>query len=261
MNIQSIFSLQGKTALVTGGYGHLGKYICEGLAEAGAGVIVCGKNENKHREAFRNIETENVSFMQMDISSTGSIKSAFSKINKKYGGIDILINNAFYLRGSSPDKMTDKEWEHGIDGTLNSTFRCIREVIPFMKKRKSGNIINIGSMYGVVSPDFRVYKDHPEFLNPPHYSSAKAGVVQLTKYYSVYLAKDNIRVNCISPGAFPSPETQTKKKFIRNLVQKIPLGRIGKPDDLKGIVVFLASYASSYMTGQNIIVDGGWTAW
>ncbi len=261
MRILSKFSLKGRTAVVTGGYGHLGRYICEGLAEAGARVIVCGKSESKYRQVFRINKNLNFSFIHMDISRTQSIKKAFSEIYKKYGKIDILINNAVYLSGQSPEEMTDREWHYGIDGTLNSVFRCIREVIPYMKKKRIGNIINIASMYGVVSPDFRIYKNSPEFLNPPHYGSAKAGVVQLTKYYAVFLSKYNIRVNCISPGAFPSPDTQLKKSFVKELSQKIPLGRIGNPEELKGIVVFLVSDASSYITGQNIIVDGGWTVW
>lgn len=260
MNILTKFSLAEKIAIVTGGYGHLGKYICEGLAEAGAKVIVCGKSESRFNQVFYN-NTKSLSFLHIDISSTKSIKTTFAKISKKYGTLDILINNAFYIKGQSPEAITDAEWNCGIDGTLNSVFRCIREIIPYMKKQEKGNIINIASMYGFISPDFKIYQENPEFFNPPHYGSAKAGVIQLTKYYAVYLSKFNIRVNCISPGAFPSPDARIQKNFIKRLSQNIPLGRIGDPEELKGIVVFLASDASSYMTGQNVIVDGGWTIW
>lgn len=261
MSILSRFSLKGKTAIVTGGAGHLGRHISQGLASAGASVIVCGKDFRKYHQVFGSDRSGNISFVKMDISSTTSIKAAYKEIQKKYGTIDILVNSAFYSKGNSPESMTDDVWSYGIDGTLSSVLRCIREVIPYMKKNKKGNIINIASMYGVVSPDFRIYKDSPEVLNPPNYGAAKAGVIQLTKYYAVYLAKYNIRVNCISPGAFPSPVVQKKKNFIEKLSQRIPLGRIGNPDEIPGVVVFLASDASSYITGQNIIVDGGWTIW
>jgi NAD(P)-dependent dehydrogenase (short-subunit alcohol dehydrogenase family) len=256
-----IKEMNKRVAVVTGGYGHLGKSICQALAEMGALVVVCGRNREKYTQAFSKEDKNNIHFFKMDVSSTVSIKNAFRDISRQYGSIDILVNNAFYSQGRSPEAMTDKEWATGIDGVLNSGFRCLREIIPYMKRRKSGNIINIASMYGLVSPVPEIYKDYPEFFNPPHYGAAKAGLIQLTKYYAVYLAKHNIRVNCISPGAFPSPSVRQKKGFIKMLSAKIPMGRIGSPEEIKGAVVFLASGMSSYVTGQNIIVDGGWTAW
>jgi len=261
MNILSKFSLNGKVAIVTGGYSHLGKSISEGLAEAGTTVVICGRNIDKYRRAFNKQKNFNISFVELDVSSTASIKDAFENIKKEHGSIDILVNNAKYLKTNSPEKMTDEEWNYGIDGTLNSVSRCIREAIPYMKKAKKGNIINISSMYGIVSSDPRVYEDNPDCFNPPNYGAAKAGVIQLTKYYAVHLAKYNIRVNCVSPGAFPSFEVQKKKDFIKKLSKKIPMDRIGTPEELKGAIVFLASETSSYITGQNIIVDGGWTIW
>jgi len=259
MSLLPDFSLDGKIAVVTGGYGHLGKSICKALSEANATVICCGRNIDKYQESFGKQGKSNISFVELDVSSSFSIKRAFESIQKEYKKINILINNAFYSEGTSPEKMTDKEWNNGIEGTLNSVFKGIREIIPFMKKAKEGNIINIASMYGIVSPDFRVYDSNPEFLNPPNYGTAKAGVIQLTRYYAVYLAKYNIRVNCISPGAFPSLKVQKNESFIDKLSKKIPMGRIGEPNELKGAIIFLASEASSYITGQNIVIDGGWT--
>jgi len=260
MKILSKFSLAGKVAVITGGYGYLGKYMSEGLAEAGAQVVVAGKSKDKFRKTFPDHKRSKIDFEQMDISSTASLKKGFKKIKKDFRKIDILVNNAFYSEGGSPESMTDEQWNRGIDGALNSVFRCTREVIHYMKNR-SGKIINVSSMYGTISPDFRVYRDHPECFNPPNYGAAKAGVIQLTKYYAVYLAKYNVTINSISPGAFPSEAIQKKTDFIKRLEDRIPMGRIGNPDELKGVLVFLASNASSYITGQNIIVDGGWTAW
>ena len=261
MTGQTISRLNGRVAVVTGGYGHLGKSICQGLAEAGAIVVVCGREHRKFDSAFTKEDKMSILFSRADVSSTASVKAAFKDIYLKNRSIDILVNNAVYSQGRSPETMTDQEWAGGVDGVLNSAFRCLREVIPYMKQNRRGNIINIASMYGLVSPVPGLYKDYPELLNPPNYGAAKAALIQLTKYYAVYLAKDNIRVNCISPGAFPSPSVQRKKGFIKELSKRIPMERIGSPEELKGVVEFLASGMSSYVTGQNIIVDGGWTTW
>ena len=253
----SAFDLKGKVAVVTGGYGHLGKEMCLALSQAGAKVIVAGRDKNKFNAAFRN-RPASIHFVSIDILSSPSIKRAFKTVMKSFGSIDILVNNAIHLEGQDPERITDAQWEKSIAGTLSSVYYCIREILPYMKK-KGGSIINISSMYGMVAPDFAIYKGAEQYLNPPHYGAAKAGVIQLTKYYASYLAKYGIRVNCISPGSFPSPMVQKHKKFIKALSEMNPLGRIGSPKELGGPVVYLASNASSYVTGQNLVVDGGWT--
>lgn len=256
------FDLSDKIILITGGYGHLGKATSESLVYHGADVFVLGRHKEKFEQEFSDssINKEKLHFQQCDISDTASINNAFQQIADEKGKIDVLINNAVYLQGQSPETMTDAEWEKGIDGTLNSVFRCIREIIPFFKKNKSGKIINVSSMYGMVSPDFEVYNEFPAFLNPPHYGAAKAGVIQLTKYYAAYLGKENITVNAVTPGPFPSSKVQESVKFIEELSKKTCLKRIGKPEDLAGAFVLLASDAGNFITGQNIVVDGGWTA-
>ena len=255
------FSLSGRIAVVTGGCGHLGRNMVASLKEAGASVIVCDLKEDAFRERIGEPGIDGVFFMLMDISSTDSIKNAFREIFNEHGRIDILVNNAFYSAGQSPEEMTDSDWTRGLDGTLSSVYRCIREVVPYMKEQSNGTIINIASMYGIVSPDFSIYSEHGKFLNPPHYGAAKAGVIQLTKYFAAYLMKYNIRVNCISPGPFPSLEVQKEAGFIEKLSAKTPMKRIGVPGDLEGPILFLASEASSYVNGHNLVVDGGWTIW
>ena len=255
--VSELFSLSGKVILVSGGYGYLGKSITLGLAEHGAKVVVLGRSKQKFDDVFN---FPDIYFFEMDISSSESVKECFASIFQQFGRIDVLINNAFYSRGNDPEKMTDEDWSFGVDGNLNSTFRCIREIIPYFKQNKNGRIINVASMYGMVSPDFKVYENN-DFLNPPHYGAAKAGVIQMTKYYACYLGKYNILVNCVSPGPFPSEMVQENEEFIANLKAKNPLGRIGTPDDLKGVFVLLRSDASKFITGQNFAVDGGWTAW
>lgn len=259
-NVNSLFNLSGRIALVTGGYGHLGTAISEGLAEAGAKVYILGRSVEKFKAAFVSCLQEDIHFTECDIADTNSIRKAFETIEATEGKLDILVNNAFYSKGQDPVSLTDEEWAIGIDGNLNSTYRCIREVVPYLRE-KGGSIINVASMYGMVSPDFNIYDASPEFLNPPHYGAAKAGVLQLTKYFACYLGKSDIRVNAVTPGPFPSQTVQRNEEFVKQLKKKNPLGRIGNPQDLKGAFVYLASDASAYMTGQNLVIDGGWTAW
>lgn len=255
------FNLNKRNILITGGYGHLGKAIVDSLLFHGANVFVLGKSHKKYIDIFGNSNHYgiNLRFEYCDIQSTESIKKAFEIIYTKYGKIDILINNAYYSSGQSPLNMTDEDWLTGIDGTLNSTFRCIREIIPYFKKNGSGKIINMSSMYGMIAPDFSIYDNSPEYLNPPHYGAAKAGIIQLTKYYASFLGHHNILVNSVTPGPFPSNEVQQNLHFTEQLKNKTCLNRIGKPEDLAGVFVFLSSDAANFITGQNIVVDGGWT--
>ena len=148
-----------------------------------------------------------------------------------------------------------------MEGVAGSVFKCIREVVPYMEKT-GGSIVNIASMYGVISPNLSMYNDVcAPFLNPVAYGAGKAAVVQMTKYFGAYLVGKGIRVNSISPGTFPSPKVQENKEFVRRLSEKNPVNRIGVLDDIKGPVLFLCSDASRYVVGQNLMVDGGWTIW
>lgn len=257
--MQQRIGLENKVAAVTGGYGHLGTGITLSMLRHGARVYVLGRSE----EAFLALKEKTnhhpeLHFHYGDVSNASSMGKAFSAISKDAGRLDILVNNAFYLKGQVPEKLNDDDWAAGIDGTLNSVFRCIREVLPFITD--GGRILNIGSMYGSVSPDFSIYDAHPAFFNPPNYGAAKAGIAQLTRYFAHYLGKRQITVNCISPGAFPNPQVREQESFIHAIEARTALGRIGFPEDLGGICTFLASDHASYITGQNIHVDGGWTS-
>ncbi|UYZ60582.1 SDR family NAD(P)-dependent oxidoreductase [Hymenobacter latericus] len=253
----NMFSLHAQVVLVTGGYGHLGRAIVLGLAAHGANVVVLGRNPAAFTEAFAGLE--NVYFQACDVAETDSVKAAFAHVRAQFGLPAVLVNNAFYSRGNQPDALTDEDFAFGLDGSLGSAYRCIREVLPYMRERGAGKIINVASMYGVVAPDFAAYEATPQFTNPPHYGAAKAGVIQLTKYFASYLGPHRIQVNCVTPGAFPSPGVQQHAEFVQQLEQRSPLGRIGQPQDLAGAFVFLASAASDFVTGHNLVVDGGWT--
>lgn len=260
MNVLESFRLDGNIAIVTGGYSHLGKAFTTALAEAGATVIVAGHNEKSFDELFG--EASNIHYETIDIMDSKSVQDCFKNVSEKYGDIDILVNNAVTLKGSNFfEEITDEDWAYSMDGVAGGVFRTIKEVVPYMEKN-GGSIINIASMYGLVAPDFRMYKgDYLYQFNPIHYGAGKAAVLQMTRYLAEYLLKHNIRVNAISPGSFPSKTTQQHPEFIKTLSEHNPMNRIGDPDDLKGAVVFLASDASKYIIGQNIQVDGGWTIW
>ncbi len=258
-----IFNLEGKTAVVTGGAGYLGKAISEGLAEAGANVYIVSPNEMKCIGLAEKIAKKTAATCfgkYIDIRKEASIKKCFQEIFEAAGSIDILVNNAAFSSTGKLVTMSEEDWLRGMDGTINGTFRCTKAVLPYMMDQKKGSIINMSSMYGIVSPNPEVYGDSG-MDNPANYGAGKAAINQFTRYIACHYGKHGIRANTVSPGPFPNQSVQANTNFIKHLEEKNPLGRIGKPEDLKGIMVFLASAASAYITGENISVDGGWTAW
>ena len=260
----SFFDMNGKVAIVTGGYGHLGSAMVRALSAFNAKVVVAGRSEEKFIAAFSEEERKTIEFRQIDITRSDSINQCINMVNKEFGQIDILVNNAHAARGNSQENMADEDWAYTMDGVVGSVHKAIRAIIPVMKNQGAGKIINITSMYGMVSPDFRMYKgdDCEAFTNPPHYGAAKAAMIQLTRYYAVLLGEHNIQVNAISPGPFPKQKIQLENTaFIQRLKNKNPLHKIGKPEDLAGIILLLSSKGSDFMTGQTIQVDGGWTIW
>ena len=253
-----LFDLRGQLVLITGGYGHLGRAVVAGLLAHGATVVVLGRNQERFDEVFTG-PLENLHFQDCDIASTESVQEAFRACRAQFGLPTVLINNAVYSEGQQPDALTDAQFARGLDGAAGSTYRCLREVLPYFRENGGGKIINVASMYGLVAPDFTAYDEHPQFLNPPHYGAAKAAVIQLTKYFASYLGPENIQVNCVSPGAFPTAKVQEQAGFVAELQKRIPLGRIGQPQDLAGAFVFLSAPASNFVTGHNLVVDGDWT--
>lgn len=251
-------SLDNKVIAITGGYSHLGKAIAECMAENGGEVFILARSKDKFETIFGETNfIEKIRFLETDISKPESLQQSFKEVYSFQNRFDVLVNNAFYLKGQSPTTMDSQDFTYGLEGTLTSVYNCISEALPYLKEGAS--IINVGSMYGLIAPDFDIYKDSPAFLNPPHYGAAKAGVLQLSRYYASYLGQKGITVNSITPGPFPSEIVQENKEFVAKLEKRTVLGKIGKPEDLAGAFVFLASNAARYITGQNIVVDGGWT--
>lgn len=261
------FSMDGKAVIFTGGCGKLGSVMVKSLLEYGARVAV-PEMADRFDESFDTYKKAGkLLFVEADLSDSNSIKAVFAKIDEAFGKIDVLVNCAAYGGGAGGkscefhlDKLPDDVISEGIDGTLGVIFRCTREVIPYFKKYGGGNIVNVGSMYGLIAPDFDIYGDDIPW-SPPTYGAGKAGVIQFTRYCASALARHNIRVNCLTPGPFPNITPKTDMEFISRLSNKTMMKRVGKAEELNGSLLLLASDASSFMTGTNIVVDGGMTNW
>jgi NAD(P)-dependent dehydrogenase (short-subunit alcohol dehydrogenase family) len=257
---KNLFDLRGQKILLTGATGYLGLEMTHALLSHGAHVFINGRNEDKVNRLFNKLKNKNVTNATFDINDYKKVKNFFLK-NKKFHSI---INNGF--SGHKGDFYTfdevayNESFKTGITSVAHLINCATKSLKNGAKEIGTSSIINISSMYGMVSPNSKNYKFTP-FNNPPYYGASKAGLIQYTKYAATYLAKDNIRVNSISPGPFPNKITQRNKLFIKNLKQNVPLDRIGKPKDLRTSIIFLCSSNSSYITGANIPVDGGWTAW
>lgn len=260
-----LVSLANKDALVVGGAGLLGGEISHAFAELGARLIIASRDIAKcetFAETLRATHpTATVRTLAVDITEPASIRALLDQVGEiTGGGLDILVNSGWSGRKNTFDSISDTDWNLDIEVCLNGVFRTIKAAVPLLRQRR-GNILSIASMYGHVAPDYRMY-DSERFANPPSYGAAKAGLIQLTKYLASFLSPDGIRANCISPGPFPFESTQRENPdFIARLAAKNPLGRIGRPHELKGAAVLLCSGAGSYITGQNICVDGGWGIW
>lgn len=263
--IYDLLSLKDQNAVVVGGTGLLGGQITYALAELGARIVVASRTAKQNTGFLETLHSKHTSSdpraVDLDIVDSESQKYAFEEIMNVFDGkIDVLVNCGWSGRKNTLESISLEDWRLDMDVCLNGVFVSVKEALPGLKAAR-GNILNIASMYGHVAPDYRMY-DSEKYANPPSYGAAKAGVIQFTKYLSSFLASDGIRANCISPGPFPFEETQKENpEFMARLGAKNPAGRIGIPHELKGAAALLCSPAGSYMTGQNICVDGGWAIW
>lgn len=265
MSSSDLFSLDKKNLLLTGATGHLGVAMAWGLAEAGANVLVnsrsgerCDALVNAIRDA--GLQAESAAF---DVTDEQAIEAFFS--NRSEIALHGLINNAYAGGGGTIETSDADAYQSSYDRSVVCAHRLLRHALASLrlavKETGDVSVINIASMYGLVSPDLRVY-DRPEGANPPFYGAAKAALLQWTRYAACEFGPEGIRVNAISPGPFPAVRVQEQaSEFVAKLAQKVPMRRVGKPDEIKGVVVMLASAAGSYINGANISVDGGWTSW
>jgi len=263
LHVRELFDLSGKVALVTGGAGWLGTAISEALAQAGAEVAIVDYNADAVDKAVGSFKENSLEVIGIvaDVMQEKSLRDCIDKVAADCKRLDILVNCAYTGPVPELDQATLEDYDKGFHNGPSAYGVAAQQAAKHMRKVGGGTIINIGSMYGIVTGYPEVY----EGLTKPNsvvYQASKAAVIHMTRYMAVYWARDNIRVNCLTPGAFPNASVQKQiPEFAKRLSAKTPMGRIGKPYELKGATLFLASDASSYVTGQNIVIDGGWTAW
>lgn len=260
-----IFSLQGKTALVTGATGNLGISMASVLAEAGAHVLVNSRSQERSETQVKRLIDAGYSAEPavFDVTSQQDIDRYFSSCQAN--PLHILINNAYAGGGGNIEVSKADEYADSYDVTVIAAHNLLKSALPALRKavQQDGeaSVINLATMYAMISPDQRIYES-ASGANPPFYGAAKAALLQWTRYAACEFGAEGIRVNSISPGPFPSESVQKgNPAFIEKLANKVPMGRIGQSDEIKGPILFLASSASSYVNGANIVVDGGWTCW
>ena len=259
--VSQLFDLSGKVALVTGATGHLGGAMSRALAEAGASVVISSRDKARARTAANELPVVGNTKhhgVQLDYMDSESIPQGVADAVKAAGRIDILVNNGYERVTADWTDVTGEQFTRQLTNATGC-FLLARHVRDHAVERSGGaSIIMIGSMYGIVGSYPDAYIDVP-MSSPVAYHALKGGILSMTRHLAVYWAGDGVRVNCLSPGPFPAPTVNPR--MVERLSAKSPMKRMGRPDELKGAVVFLASDASSYMTGQNLIIDGGWMAW
>jgi NAD(P)-dependent dehydrogenase (short-subunit alcohol dehydrogenase family) len=257
MNTIDLFSLKGKVAIITGAAGLLGLSFAQALSDAGASIALCDLDYNKCIEKSKEITTTKIITVKVDVTNKESVFSMVEEVQSEFKRIDILVNGAYRHISTSFEDRRLEDFEEILRVNLTGVFQCCQALTPVMKEQGGGVMINIGSIYGVVSADPRIY-GNSDLNSPEVYAASKGGVIHLTRYLAVHLAKYNIRVNCISPGGVFNNQPED---FLTKYAMNTPLGRMARADELKGALVFLASDASSYVTGHNLMVDGGFTIW
>lgn len=274
MSIYDKFDLSGRVAIVTGGAGLLGVEFCRTLAEAGAAVIVADLNAPAAEQNAQGLSQAGyrAAGYGLDVTRPESCREAVAVALSRFGRLDILVNSAALdpkfdpsatARGIAPGAFEDyplEQWDAALNVNLTGTFLMTQAAVRPMLQQGKGSIINICSTYGLNGPDQRIYvKDGQRVaFKPVYYTVTKAGVLGFTKYLAAYYAGTEIRVNALTPGGVYNNH---EEYFVRNYSAKTILGRMAHKDEMNGALLFLASDASSYMTGNNVVVDGGWTAW
>jgi NAD(P)-dependent dehydrogenase (short-subunit alcohol dehydrogenase family) len=264
MEMNDIFNLSGHVIVLTGASGLLGTEYAHGLCQAGANLVLADLDYEKCKKISKHLnKLYNTSSLpiKVDVTDHNSVKNMVKQTIDKFTKIDVLVNNAIFSEVNnnkiSFEKFPLDVWQKGLDVNLNGIFLCSQECGKQMKKQKFGNIINISSIYGMVGPDQRIY-GKTKIVKSAMYSVTKSAILNFTRYLAAYWAGTGIRVNTLSLGGV---EENQDPIFKKNYSNKTMIGRMAKKNEYVGALIFLSSNASSYMTGSNLIIDGGWTAW
>tara|TARA_B100001013_G_scaffold108304_1_gene62049 strand:+ start:61 stop:909 length:849 start_codon:yes stop_codon:yes gene_type:complete len=282
MDILKKFSLKDKTAIITGGTGLLGSVYTHSLLSLGASVIIIDKKIDKTKFIKNLVKEYNltkeiinkIKFVKCDITNKNQIDKSFKKIRSNLKNLKVLINNASLVKQVGNDDLRDtykpflqmkqKDWEDFFSVDLTGTLLVTQKCIPFLQKNGGGSIINISSTYGILSPDQRIYESlspknsKQKIEKPIGYSISKSGVLNMTRFLATKFAEDKIRVNTLTLGGVYDNNPKT---FVKSYSNKTPLRRMADKNEYAGPIIFLATDASSYMTGSNLVVDGGWSTW
>jgi NAD(P)-dependent dehydrogenase (short-subunit alcohol dehydrogenase family) len=257
-----MFDLSNRVSLIVGGAGYLGKEVCLGMAEQGAEVVVADVNAKAAEEMLARFPApirEKCRVLAVDIGDETAIDRLIEQIEKDYDRLDTLVNATYAPHGESAKQISKNAFADSLSKNVASGFILARKAKKIMNKGSS--MIMFSSMYGKVAPDPGMYVGEMD-PNPIEYGVAKAGIEQMIRYLAVSWAKEGIRVNGVAPGPFPNPKVQEENpEMMTRLEEKVPMGRMGQPSEIAGTIAFLASDAASYITGQIIAVDGGWTIW
>jgi NAD(P)-dependent dehydrogenase (short-subunit alcohol dehydrogenase family) len=263
VDVCKLFSLEGKVALVTGGAGKYGKCIVRGLAEAGATVVAGSRNIDACLTFAEECQAKGLDVRgdRIDLADEASVNDLCERMVSELGKVDILVNNAVMRPTPPPSGSLAKCWSESMAVNAVGLCVCINTFIEHMIERKSGSIINIASMYGLVGQNPNMYiGTGSQSSRSGDYWFHKAGMINYTRFLAARYGRFNIRVNCISPGGFLGEGVEANE-FAKVYSERVPLGRMANEDDIKGAAVYLASDASMYVTGHNLVVDGGWTIW
>lgn len=267
MKMDDIFSLKEKVAIVTGAAGMIGETFGKALASAGSNVVLCDLKEKTSGDLAQKLTDQygvHCMVLACDVTSREDWEMLVKKVTCQFDSIDILVNNAGFTNKSGIDgysdvfeRFSDEAWKGILDVNLTGVFLGCQVVGNIMKNQGFGSIVNIASMYGVVSPNHQIYEG-TGINQPVAYSVSKAGVIALTKYLATYWGTTGIRVNAITPGGIFDNHTDP---FLKRFKRLNPMGRMGRKEELSGALIYLASDASAYVTGHNLVVDGGWSVW
>jgi NAD(P)-dependent dehydrogenase (short-subunit alcohol dehydrogenase family) len=265
-SVKDLMNLSGRVVLITGGAGHIGRAMADAVAELGASVAIADINEESCRSTAQWLEerhTVHAAFFALDLAEEESVASLPNRVAKQLGRLDVLINCAAFVGTSGLEgwvvpfeEQSVDTWRRAIEVNLTSVFTLTQAAAPLLKASRHGSIINISSIYGVYGPDLRLYED-TAMGSPAAYAASKGGLIQFTRWCSTVLAPD-IRVNAVTPGGVFRNQDE---RFVERYVNKTPLQRMAVEEDFKGAVCYLASDLSAYVTGQNLIVDGGFGVW